>query len=192
MDFIMLFELYGEYIVAGIIFILAVVSFLVTLFTKRDVKKAINDFLEVNDLKYKTVETRVKSSQNFSEEVPDYILDEHTNELQLSPIPKNIQDFITSHIDTALERALERFSVPNAIEEDIVNDYTERVNDLSVLGDAIETAERYRDLLKLPDSYSIAQIYDAVDKSSQSLKLRLKEVQNNEKKSEVIEKSEQT
>lgn len=190
MDFIMLFELYGEYIVAGVIFILAVVSFLVTLFTKRDVKKAINDFLEVNDLKYKTIETRVKSSQSFSEEVPDYILDEHTNELQKSPIFKNIQDFITSHIDTALERALERFTVPNAIEEDIVNDYTERVNDLSVLGDAIETAERYRDLLKLPDSYSIAQIYDAVDKSSQELKLRLKEVQNSEKKSEAVEKSE--
>lgn len=177
----MLLEIYYPYLIAGIIFILAVVSFLVTLFTKKSVTHAVKNFEEVITMgkKYLTVDTRSKTKQVFSEEVPDYVLSERTNELELSPIPKNIQDYINSHIETALERALERFSVPNAIEqEDVFNDYTQRVDDLSSIGEAIELAETYRDRYHLPDTYSISDIYSFVDKQAKDLGLKLKEVSN--------------
>lgn len=189
-------SLYSEYIVACVLFMLAVVSFLVTLFTKRNVSKSIESFKEVLDLKkskYLTADTRNRSQQSFSEEVADYVLSARTNELELSPIPKNIQDYINSHIETALERALERFTVPNAIEEDIVEDYTSHVNDLASIGEAIEIAEHYRDELQLPDSASIADIYSAVDKRASELKLKLdshlKEV-NDGKKEEIKKENE--
>lgn len=177
-------SLYCEYVVAGIFFILAVVSFLVTLFTKRDVTKSIKSFEEVLNLpkKYLTAETRKIVQQEFSEEVPDYVLSARTNELQVSSISKNIQDYINSHIDTALERALQRFTVPNVIDEDVVEDYTKKTDDLSSMAEAMEIAEYYRDAFNLPVTASISDIYAAVDKKASELKLKIKEVDDVKKK----------
>lgn len=178
-------QCYYEYIVGAVIFLMAVVSFFVTLLTKKSVTKSVNSFKEVFDLKtkYLNADTRVRPSQSFSEEVTDYVLNENTNELVVSPLPKNVQDYIDSHIDTALERALERFMEPkNVLEEDVVNDFTSSVNDLTYLAEAMEKAEYYREKLGLPDSYSVGQIYSAVDKHAQDLKIKIKEVQNDKEK----------
>lgn len=164
---------------------MAVVSFFVTLLTKKSVTKSVNSFREVFDLKtkYLNADTRVRPSQSFSEEVTDYVLNENTNELVVSPVPKNIQDYIDSHIETALERALERFMEPkNVIDEDVVNDFTSSINDLACLADAMEKAEYYRDKLGLPDNYSVGQIYSAVDKHAQDLKIKIKEAEDGKEK----------
>lgn len=195
-DFVGLIPSPWDIVASSIFFVFAVVAFLVTLFTKRDVKKSIKVFKEILFMKnyipkFKTIETRLTPSQSFSEEVKDYVLNEHTNELEESPVPKNIQDYINSHLDTALERALERFSVPNAIEaDDYINDYTICVSDLSSLSEAMDVAEDYRERFNLPDSYSMSDIYSFVDKQAHELQAKLKginkkEVSENVKKEEI-------
>lgn len=176
MTFVGFLELYWQYIVAAVMFILAVVAFIVTLFTKRSVSQATKNFLgvldmskNVGDLASKTLHTK----QSFSNMVPDYILSDKTGELERSPVDKDIQAYIDSYIDTALERALRRFSVPNAVEDNAVADYTQSIDDLASLADAIEVAEDYRDKLHLPDSASISDIYAAVDKRAQELKVKI-------------------
>lgn len=113
-------------------------------------------------------------SQSFTEEVKDYILDPVSNELQELPIPKNIQQYIQSFVGSCLERTLERF-LPSNVEEsnDTYADYTERVEDLSRLGEAMELAEEYREVFHLPDNATMAQIFAAVDKNAQELKSKL-------------------
>lgn len=164
-----------------IIFALAVISFIVTLLVKRSVKKSINSFSEVMDLKNKskflTEETRCSSSQSFSETVPDYHLNADTNELEVLPSPRNIQAKIDSYIESALDRALKRF-VPevSATVDDVAEQLDTSTLDLSSMAQAMEIAESYREQLGLPDSYSISDIYGAVDKHSQELKKRLSEL----------------
>ncbi|QXN75027.1 hypothetical protein [Microvirus mar9] len=196
MTFVTFFELYFPYIVAAIMFVLAVVGFIVTLITKRSVSSATKTFKEIinmSDLPKDLASKRVKLSQSFSEIVPDYVLHDTTNELERSPIDKNIQNYIDSFIETALERALQKFTVPNAVEDDTVVDYTQSVDDLASLAEAMEIAENYREKLGLSDTASIADIYSAVDKESVKLKSQLnnyKERVENEKKNKTEQKSE--
>lgn len=127
-------------------------------------------------MKYRTFETREKKSQEFTPYRDDYLLNSSTNELEKLPIPKNVQEKIDSYVECALERALERFLPSNVTDVDDVADYTQKVEDLSILGEAMEVAEGYRDELGLPDNYSIAQIYEAVDARAKELKGKLSEI----------------
>lgn len=176
MSFLSWFELNYEFIVGIVIFALSVVSFLVTLFTKRSVSKSIKSFNEVNDLKNKflTVDSRNRKKQSFESLVDDYVLDQKTNELVLSPLKKDLQEYIDSHIDTALERALQKYLPDNVIDDDnVINDYTSNLSDLSSLAEAIEIAEDYRIRFGLSDNASIADIYSVVDKHAQDLKAKI-------------------
>lgn len=179
-----------QIIVEAVMFLLAVVSFIVTLFVKRSVSKAVSAFKEVEDMKYRTVENRVRPKQSFSEEGIDYILNERTNELEEKPVPRNIQDYINSYLDSALERALEKF-MPVVDEESDEVAYADTVSDLSAIGDAMERAELYREQYKLPDTYSMSDIYADMDKRAAELALRLKGGNdNNGQKKEAEQKSE--
>lgn len=125
---------------------------------------------------------------SFSEYKKDYILNEATNELEELPNMINIQKKIESYIDCALNNALERLGL-NVVEEtdEVLEHYQNSVDDLATLAESMEIAEQWRDELKLPESYSIAQIYEAVDKRAKELKQKLstatekKEVKHEEK-----------
>lgn len=127
-------------------------------------------------MKYETVDSKRKCpyvGQTFTDYVKDYILNPGTNELEELPKLKNVQAYIQSFLCTCLEASLEKFlpKIENA--EDVTADYTQRLNDLAVLGDYMELAEEYREKLNLPDTASVAEIYAAVDKSAQDLKCKL-------------------
>lgn len=161
-----------------IILALGVVGFIVTIIRTGNVKKSIDSFKEVEELKYKTVNSpRGDYKQEFTPEQTDYVLNPATNLLEEKPIPRNVQSYIESYMDTCLERVLEKFLPKNVIEDDKnVADYTQRCDDLAAIGEAMEIAEDYREKFGLPDTYSMADIYEAVDKSAQSLKAKLGEV----------------
>lgn len=156
-----------------VILALSVVGFIVTIVRTGNVKKSIDSFKEVEELK-KTVESRAYK-QSFTPEVKDYILNPATNELEEKPIPKNVQDFINSHIESCLERVLERFLPPVVQDDNVIADYTQRVDDLASIGEAMEIAEEYREKFALPDDYTISQIYDFIGKSADKLKVKLSE-----------------
>lgn len=131
--------------------------------------------------KYKTLEDAPAASkasvQSISEEVVDYVLNPDTNRLEELEVKKNLQKDIQSYIDCALERALERFHVsseqPDESRESLVEGYSAVNQDLSVLADAMEVAEQYRDEFGLPDTASLSDIYGEVDRQAKLWKNRL-------------------
>lgn len=174
-------------------FVLGALCFLVTFTRTGSLKKSVENLSEVFEMKkkYKTVDTVKAKEQSFSEEIKDYILDPATNELEEKPIPKNIQDYIQSFIECALERALQRFLPENVIEDNSISDYTQKVDDLSSIGEAMEIAENYRERYNLPDNYSLSDIYSFVDKQAKDIKEKLikKENKGSEgEKKETVEK----
>lgn len=165
---------YWQFVLTAMFDICAFVCFIITFVRTGNIKKSISNLKEVSELKYKTIDSDRKGYvQSFTPEVKDYILNPASGELEELPKPKNIDDYIQSHIETCLERCLERFLPKNVTEDDLTADYTDRVDDLASLGEAIEIAEGYREQFGLPDSASIADIYAAVDKSAKELKSKL-------------------
>lgn len=161
------------------VFIMNVVNFFRTGRLSHGAKKFISD--EVNTLKKDTS----GYSQTFLEEVPDYVLNPVTNELEESPIPKNVQKYIDSYIDTALDRVIERFLPENVVEaegEDNVADYTQMYEDLAYAGEVFDIAEDYREKFNLPDTMSVQDVFNYVEKMSEEMAERLK---NQTNKSEV-------
>lgn len=178
-----------ELFVSLIFGVLGLIIFIITFIRTGSIKKSFNNFCEVNDLKYKTYSLHLKNGtkgQEFSEFVDDYVLNPDTNELEVLPNKKNIQAYIQSYLDTALDKALEKF-MPNVVQEvDDVADYQNAVQDLSLLAEGIEQAELYREKFNLPDNYSVAQIYEYLDKYSKSLKEKmLKQSKNGGSESDV-------
>lgn len=164
------------------VFIMNIVNFFRTGRLSNGAKKFISE--EVNALKKDTS----GYSQTFSEEVPDYVLNPVTNELEESPIPKNVQKYIESYIDTALDRVIERFLPENVVEadgEDNVADYTQMYEDLAYAGEVFDIAEDYREKFNLPDTMSVQDIFKYVEKTSVDLAERLKNQTNETNKSEV-------
>lgn len=125
-------------------------------------------------IKYRTAEKAQEEpvkGQVFSNTVTDYILDPVTNELQESPVPKDIQAQIESYIDVALERALEKF-LPKVVAEDNdhVADYVQHTQDLAVMSEAYDLAEEYRERYNLDPNMSTADIYKFVGEQADKMK----------------------
>ncbi len=161
------------------VFIMNIVNFFRTGRLSNGAKKFITD--EVNALKKDTS----GYSQTFSEEVPDYVLNPVTNELEKSPIPKNVQKYIESYIDTALDRVIERFLPENVVEaegDDNVVDYTQMYEDLAYAGEVFDIAEEYRERFNLSPTMSVQDVFNFVEKMSEDMAERLK---NQTNKSEV-------
>lgn len=158
-----------EQILLGLIaIVVGICTFIRTGSVSRSLKK-MEDF----EVKFRTPEQARQQSkpQEFSDYVDSYVLNPETNVLEKLETQKNIQAVIQSYADIAVEKALERF-LPSQVdtESDPIANYEDSVRDLAVLGEAMETAEYYRDEFGLPDSYSIAQIYAEVDKKAQAYK----------------------
>lgn len=183
----MTFNFDPEFTLSLLFGFLGVIAFVVTFIRTGSIKESINNLCEVNNLKYDTVEKKrkLKHSQEFSETVDDYILNSQSNQLEKLPVPKNIQAEIQSYIDCALERALERFLPKVVSEDDAVQDYSDCVDILASLGEAMELAEEYREKFNLSPSASLSEIYSRVDKEAQEIKSRIAKL--NELKKPVIE-----
>lgn len=161
--------------------IIAFVGFIVTMVRTGSVKKSLNAMQEVNEMAYKNL--KKSRAQSFTPYEKDYILNPATNELEEKEVPKNVQEYIQSYVDTCLEKALEKFLPSDKVSEDNdhIVDYSETVQDLAVLGDAMELAEDYREKYGLPDTYSAKQIYDFVNQRAQSLKSSISKVVDEQK-----------
>lgn len=157
--------------------------FLVTLFRTGSVQKAIKNLKEYEEMiKYKVAEKPQEvKEQEFSKTITDYILDPVTNELNESPIPKDVDAEIQSHKDVALEVALERFLPDDVQTSDKIADYADMSADLSVLADAIDLAEDYREQYNLPDDMTTKQIFAFVQKQSDDLKQSILSQTNKQK-----------
>lgn len=141
-------------------------------------KKAIKQLKEYEDMiKYRTAEkaqVEKRVGQSFSNTVTDYILDPATNELEQSPVPKDVQAQIESYKDVALDRTLERFLPDRVVDDnDHIADYTQKVQDLAVIADAIDLAEEYRTQYNLDPNMSVKDIYKFVNQKSDELKKTL-------------------
>lgn len=167
-----------QFVLSCVFFVLGLIYAVVTFIRTGSIKKSVESFMEVNDLvKPMSLEQAQKSKPaptKFSEYKDEYILNPSTNELEKLPTKVNIQQKIESYLDCALERALERL-MPNVVgeSEEVGENYQNSLQDLASLGEAMEVAEEWRDKLGLPDTFSMAQIYEAVDKQSKSLKAKL-------------------
>lgn len=173
--------------------LVSLLSVLFVFFRTRSLSKTLKYIKEEFCVKYKTVDTKKEVSQEFSETIPDYVLDPSTNELERLPVDKNVQVLIQSYIDSALERALERF-INVHDKEDLempAIEFERSRRDLADLADAMEIAEEYRDRFNLPDSASYADIYAEVDKYAQHMKQKIneQEVKNNGKVQETSSQS---
>lgn len=166
-----------QYLADNIVTVCSVVvgllCFIVTWVRTGSVKKAILKLKECEDemLKYRVAEkVKPTAGQEFSNTVPDYILDPVTNELERSKIDKDIQAYIDSYVDVALDRALDKF-LPNVqVESDVVQDYTVTSQDLARMGEAFEVAEHYRDLYNLDPEMSVADVYKFVGQQADKMK----------------------
>lgn len=122
---------------------------------------------------YKTYDSarNSKIAQTFSETIDDYVLNPETDRLEKLEIPINLQEKIQSYAEFALDRALDRFlPTEDHTADDVVESYQQHQIDLSVLGEAMDLAESYREEFSLPDNYSIAQIYAEVEKKATDLR----------------------
>lgn len=191
---------YGSRIFDFVVYILGIVFFIITFKRTGNFKKSLQSLKEYDDMiKYHTAATRAAleektpTQQSFTETVKDYILDPSTNELQESPIEKNVQDYIDSHIDIALDRALQKFCPPDVVDEDdVIADYTNSREDLAVIAEAMDVAEEYRERFGLSDKLSISQIYAEVNKRSEDLKAKLYKTNKKEQNENVESKKEET
>ena len=181
------FATYQDQIIEIVCLVFGAVISLITFFRTGSISKTVKNFKEVLDVKYKTVDTNreIFHSQTFTPYRDNYVLDTATNELEKLPNPENVQESIQSYIDTSLQAALEKY-LPNIgkqqiEEDDLIADYTESRNDLAAIGDAMELAEEYRDKFNLPDTMSIADIYQHIGKYSEDLKNKMKVVSENNK-----------
>lgn len=166
------FDFDYDFVFDCVVLIFSFVIGLITFIRTGSIKKSINNFLEVDKMKYKTFDSNKKEdySQTFSEKVPDYILNQSTNTLERLPEDKDIQAYIQSFLDSALERALEKYMPVNVQEDDTIMDYSQKVEDLSMLADSMDLAEEYREKYHLPDTYTMSDIYSFVDKQAQDIK----------------------
>lgn len=153
--------------------VLAIISLLFGYFRTRSCKKKLKEVK--NSMKFKTYNLSVETptpKQEFSETIPDYVLNESTNELERLAVDKNVQAIIQSYIDTALDRALERFLPNQEVKEvdDIVERYNESQLDLAELGSAFDKAEEYRQQFGLGDDCSVSDIFAKLSEFSENLK----------------------
>lgn len=172
-----------EFIVQGVFVGVGAIAFIVTFIRTGNIKKSLGEFMKYFNFDKNTKQS-TSYSQKFSEYKDSYILNPSTNELEKLDTPKNIQAEIDSYLDCALERALEKFLPSDVVDDKNIADYTQRVDDLSVIGEAIDIAEDYRVKYNLPDSYTPAQIYDFISKQASDIKSKLSD-SGKEKISEV-------
>lgn len=182
-----LFNQYREWIYFGLLFI----SILFNFFKKGKIK-IDGKFLEEFNMKYKTFlgtltkESKEPVSQSFTPYQDQYVLDPATNELVKLEVQRNVQKYIESFADCALECVMDKFLNVQSVDNDnIIETYNQRRVDLADLGAFMELAEEYREKYEMPLTASVSEIYARIDKESQDLKLQLGEKMKQNLKLEI-------
>lgn len=119
--------------------------------------------------------------------ITDYKLDEVTGELVELPTKRDIQAEIDSFAETALENVFDRFMpVKDLSADEQAVEYRQRItDDLSLLAEASQVAEDYKEELKLDPAMSISEVYKQVFLKSEDLAKSIKQKQEKQEKKEV-------
>lgn len=132
--------------------------------------------------------------QTFPTTKPVYRLNKATGRLEETEEVIILQDVIDSCLETCLDRTLDRLMPKIQASEDLAQLDTMR-DDLDFAMETCELAEQYREKYKLPDSYSVNDIFDHVAKEAEILKAKIETVQATKKEvknetKETVQKSE--
>lgn len=175
----------AEMVVQTLFSFLAVIAFFVNYLRTGKIDKELKKliFKENNEMIYKTPNSAGNlKAQEFSETVPDYFLNEHTNVLERSPIDKDIQAYIQSYCDCALDKLLEKFLPQDVVLNEKQDTLHQMQIDIGAAADVFDLAEDYREKFNLDDSWNISQIFEYVQQQADKLNADI---------SAVLEKKEQ-
>lgn len=112
--------------------------------------------------------------QEFTSKRDKYILNRSTGELEKLPIQEDLQEYVDSFSETALDKIFEKFNgcVPTS-DRSAVYGYAEMKGDLSEMANVYDIAEQYRDEFGLGDDMSIEDIYKFVSSQADELKKQI-------------------
>ena len=172
---------------------------LIVFFKTKDYKK----FLEVlKDMKFRLpnyLEKEEPEVQTFSKLKPVYKLNKITGELEDTGEVIDIDEYVNSFKDQALQVVLERF-MPALSHSDDVLEYQDTCSDLDLMQESFLVADSYRVKYGLSDDLSVRDVFKVVSDKAQELKKKVdafsvknkSEVVKNEKTEEVVAQCEQT
>lgn len=135
-----------------------------------------------------------RKAQHFDYEKTVYVYNKVTGLLEEAPEKINVVEQVNSFAGQSLQSTLERLHAfdKQVVGEGEVYDYGDRVSDLSSVGEALDIFEEYRMLYRLPDDWSLEQVYDYMNehvKDAQKMQSETntkKEVENDGKISKKV------
>ncbi|QXN75034.1 hypothetical protein [Microvirus mar10] len=127
--------------------------------------------------------------QKFDYLVQDYIYNPETKLLSVSPIKKDIYEYINSFASSSLDAILDKYTSISSVDVDAPVASREQY-DLNSIALAFEKAEDYRTSRNLSDDLSIEEIYTLMLKESEDLKNEI--IKKGGEQSEKKAQSEQT
>lgn len=157
-------------------------------------KNLLKECVDMN-YKFKTQKNVVQSKgQTFETTKPVYRLNKATGELEITDEIVDLQEIIDSCLDSALACVLDRL-LPRVQEVEDVAELDTMREDLDFAMQTCELAEEYREKYKMPETYSVQDIFDEVAKRAEILKAKvdtyqaLKKGVNKDEKKENPEES---
>lgn len=131
-------------------------------------------FDNMNYRKADYLESDQPPKQSFDPLKEQFVLNKHTDELELKPDKLNIQEMINSSVHTELSAVLQRL-LPRAVPEyeETKLQLEQSFDDLDTMSAAFDLAEEYRTKYNLPDTMSPIEIYSFIDDMRQKLQTKL-------------------
>lgn len=140
-------------------------------------KNIIKEVLKMNYI-FKTLQSVEESEgQTFATEKPVYRLNKATGKLEMTDEKVDLQALIESSLDNALNKVLDRL-IPKVEQAEDLAELDVMRDDLDIAMEVSNRAEEYRERFKLPDSYSINDIYNHVAKQADILKAKIDTVKS--------------
>lgn len=172
---------YEKYIDIATNLIFVVLSILL-FFKTKDTKYLLGVIEEMNKEKIKT------KGQTFDNLVQVYRLNKSTNILEPTDDFIDVQELVNSSLETSLDRMLNRL-MPIETAEDTIQDNIDIMEDkLDTMASLINIANEYRTAKGLSADLSIEEVYKSMQNDSETLKVKLAEVQSVQAKKEEIKK----
>ena len=167
-------DLSFEQIVKFILGLLVVIAPLVTFIRTGSIKKSLKEIDNIVKYKNENLDTSTYT-QSFDRMVDDWQFSEE----QDAPIligKKDIQAYIQSFADTALDKILDKFltgglqvPVTRVQEEDGVNDIDYTREPMLTYAELLDKAEEYRERYKLSDELNALDVFKFVEENSKKL-----------------------
>lgn len=164
-------------------FIYALLIVVANLFGSRSTNSKFKEVIKM--LLYRTPDYRQAEdaeAQSFDRYKKQYELDNRTDTLVAKEQKLDVQALVDSKRESCLDKSLQRLMPDVAEQSDMIADYTDTRDDLDMLADAFEVAEAWRDRLGLGDDVSVGDVFEKIKTYEHELKERLKEANDNAKK----------